>query len=226
MGLTESLGRRALRVQFSQESLRRYVGDSWKYCSWGHGLAAGDGPSRGELQPVEELSTRYRATWWGCEREGEPPGYPKHGEVGNAAQAAPAAPHQGVMDVPVVTTHCKRMRLAGRWPCTLLLPRMSGVNSQPGVNKGFDSQVTLSWLVLWGWEQGGSLQPGASTVWVRKGGQEPPVKHSPWGGGGGAALSLLCCPLPHRPRPSSHPCHAPAKGTDAPRPCPGCRWAA
>lgn len=32
-GLAESPGRRALRVQFSQESLRRYVGDSWKYCS-------------------------------------------------------------------------------------------------------------------------------------------------------------------------------------------------
>lgn len=44
-GLGESHGRRALRVQFSQESLRRSVGDSWKYCSWGHGSASGDGLS-------------------------------------------------------------------------------------------------------------------------------------------------------------------------------------
>lgn len=56
-GLAESPGRRALRVQFSQESLRRYVGDSWKYCSWGHGSAAGDGLFRGEPQPADEPGT-------------------------------------------------------------------------------------------------------------------------------------------------------------------------
>jgi len=92
----------------------------------------------------------------------------KMGEVGNPAQTGPAAPCRGVMDAPVG-------HLALRKP-----------PSHAGVNKGLDSQVTLSWPVLWGWEQGGRLWSGATTVWGRKEGQELPVEHSPGG------CSLLC----------------------------------
>lgn len=79
--LAQSWGRRVLRVQFSQESLGHSVGDSWKYCSWGHGSAAPD-PSRGSSA---------------CGRAGSG----GTGTRGGVAVAEEPPDTPGVMDVPV-----------------------------------------------------------------------------------------------------------------------------
>lgn len=151
----------------------------------------------------------------GCEQEGSPLATPNMGRWATQPRQLQLPHGRGwgaVMDIPV--GHCSPQKdAAGGQMALHTTPALHVPPSHPGVNKGLNCRVTLSWLVLWGWEQGGSLQSGASTVWGRKAGQELPVEHSP----GGCSLPPgRNCAVPPPPLPnSSRPCCAPAKGTDA-----------
>lgn len=130
----------------------------------------------------------------GREQEEEPPGYPQANQL----------PHTGGDRCPSAQEDAAGGQMAMHPVLALHMPP-----SHPGVNKGLTSRVTLSWLVLWGWEQGGILTSGASRVWGRREGQEPPLELSP-----GGLLSPFCTVPRHVPtssrllqtEPRNHPC--------------------
>lgn len=163
-GAAGSRGRRALRVQFSQESLRRYVGDSWKYCSWGHGSAPGDSPTPSGAAAPREPGTRYGA----AAASGTPRAAPMRDGGGTGPGNAPSrgagadGRPLGHSPLRADAAQCLSRRYSPSVPSTKDGAARASP-SRPCTNKAVDSKEP-SEPFLWGGEQRRTLRADAGTA--------------------------------------------------------------